>query len=268
MSRKKEYLSSFVVKFIALACILIVWELASKGQIFGPKTQILLPSLESIVVAFIDNFKIGYAGMSMWVYVGNSMKLLLIGLLLGTVLSLILSGLSIISKKCYYVYDMLVSVFDLLPGVALLPVVIIIFGINSGVIVFLVVHSVIWPLSRNILDGFFSVPKLYVEAGTNIGLRGFGLLTGVYLPASMNYIVSGFKVAWARAWRGLISAEMIFGIATCPGIGLYINQMRNNMNNAEMYATLIVIIIIGMIVQYGFINPIEKNTVKKWGMTK
>ena len=268
MSKKKEYLSSFTVKFIALAIIIAIWEIASKNQVFGPKTELLLPSLESIAVAFVNNFKIGYGGMSMWVYVGNSMKLLLIGLLLGTILSLVLSGLSIISKKCYYVYDMLVSIFDLLPGVALLPVVIIIFGINSGVIIFLVVHSVIWPLSRNILDGFFSVPKLYVEAGTNIGLKGIGLLTGVYLPASMNYIVSGFKVAWARAWRGLISAEMIFGIATCPGIGLYINQMRNNMNNEEMYATLIVIIIIGLVVQYGLINPIEKNTVKKWGMTK
>ena len=44
--------------------------------------------------------------------------------------------------------------------------------------------------------------------------------------------------------------------------------MRTNMNNAEMYATLIVIIIIGLIVQYGILNPIERNTVKKWGMTK
>ena len=61
---------------------------------------------------------------------------------------------------------------------------------------------------------------------------------------------------------------MIFGIASRPCIGLYINQMRTNMNNAEMYATLIVIIIIGIIVQYGILAPIENNTVKKWGMTR
>ena len=145
---------------------------------------------------------------------------------------------------------------------------IIIFGVSPGVIVFLVVHAVLWPMSRNILDGFLAVPKVYVEAGQNIGLKGVSLLLGVYLPASATYIVSGIKVAWARAWRGLISAEMIFGIASSPGIGLYINQMRTNMNNAEMYATLIVIIIIGIIVQYGILAPIENNTVKKWGMTR
>ena len=61
---------------------------------------------------------------------------------------------------------------------------------------------------------------------------------------------------------------MIFGVASCPGIGLFINQMRTNMNNAEMYATLVVIIMIGLIVQYGVITPIEKSTVKKWGMSR
>ena len=53
-----------------------------------------------------------------------------------------------------------------------------------------------------------------------------------------------------------------------PGLGLYINQMRTNMKNAEMYATLIVIIVIGVIVQYGILGPIEKATIKKWGMVK
>ena len=162
----------------------------------------------------------------------------------------------------------MVAIFDLLPGVALLPVIIIIFGVKPGVIVFLVVHAVLWPMSRNVLDGFMAVSPIYVEAGMNMGLKGPGLLTGVYIPAATSYIVSGLKVGWARAWRGLISAEMIFGIATCPGIGLFINQMRTNMNNAEMYATLIVIIVIGLIVQYGVLNPIERCTVKKWGMSK
>ena len=149
-----------------------------------------------------------------------------------------------------------------------MPIIIIIFGIKPEVIVLLVVHAVLWPMSRSILDGFLAVPKIYVEAGMNIGLKGLTLLWGVYLPAAMSYILSGLKVGWARAWRGLISAEMIFGIATCPGIGLFINQMRTNMNNAEMYATLIVIIIIGLVVQYGILVPIENYTIKKWGMSK
>ncbi|MBR5420249.1 MAG: ABC transporter permease subunit [Lachnospiraceae bacterium] len=196
------------------------------------------------------------------------MKLLLTGLAIGIILAFIFSGISMVSYTFRKIFDFTVSICDLLPGIALLPVVIIIFGVRREVIVFLVVHAVLWPMSRNMLDGFSSTPRIYVEAGRNMGLRGMRLILGVYIPAAASYIVSGLKSGWARAWRGLISAEMIFGIASSPGIGLFINQMRTNMNNAEMYATLLVIIIIGVIVQYGILRPIEICTVRKWGMSK
>jgi len=268
MKKSSNKVYDVAVQVVFVAAVLCVWEAVAKSGILGEHSSLIFPSLEDIGAAFIRNFKTGYAGSSLWIYIGNSMKLLLEGLAIGILLAFVFSGLSIISHTFSVIYNFVVSVCDLLPGVALLPVVIIIFGVKPGVIVFLVVHAVLWPMSRNILDGFQAVPQIYVEAGRNIGLKGVGLLTGVYLPAATSYIVSGLKVGWARAWRGLLSAEMIFGIASCPGIGLYINQMRTNLNNAEMYATLVVIIIIGVIVQYGILAPIEKNTVKKWGMTR
>lgn len=268
MKDKAAQIHAILSKILFIVVILGVWEYVAKSGMLGPHSELIFPSLEAIGKAFIKNFTKGYAGVSLWTYVINSLKLLLEGLIIGIALSFILSGLSIISRTFYHIYNLTVSIFDLLPGVALLPVVIIIFGIKPGVIVFMVVHSVLWPMSRNVIDGFLAVPKIYIEAGVNIGLRGPGLLWGVYLPAATSYIVSGLKVGWARAWRGLLSAEMIFGIATCPGIGLFINQMRTNMNNAEMYATLIVIIIIGLIVQYGILAPIEMLTIKRWGLSK
>lgn len=266
--KKRERIRANITRIVFIAALLIAWECVAKSGILGARSDRIFPSLEAIGKAFVANFANGYAGKTLWVYIGNSMRLLLEGLGIGIVLSFVFSGLAIISKVFYDIYNLLVSICDLLPGVALLPVVIIAFGVKPGVIIFLVVHAVLWPMSRSVLDGFKAVPQIYVEAGVNIGLKNTGLLTGVYLPAAVSYIVSGLKVGWARAWRGLISAEMIFGIASAPGIGLFINQMRTNMNNAEMYATLIVIIIIGVIVQYGILEPIEKNTVKRWGMAR
>lgn len=268
MKKTSEYVRVIVVRTIFVLIILCAWEYIAKSGVLGDKSELIFPSLEAIGAAFVRNFSKGYAGISLWVYIGNSMKLLLEGLLIGVVLAFLLSGLSMLNKAFYDIYNLLVSICDLLPGVALLPVIIIIFGVNPGVIVFLVVHAVLWPMSRSVLDGFQAVPHIYIEAGKNIGLKGFSLLYGIYLPATTSYIVSGLKVGWARAWRGLISAEMIFGVAACPGIGLFINQMRTSMNNAEMYATLVVIIIIGVAVQYGILLPIENCTVKKWGMSR
>lgn len=259
---------SLVAQVVFVIVVLVAWELTARAHVFGPNSEIVFPTLEAIGSAFVRNFTYGFAGTSQWVYIGNSMRLLLEGFVIGTVLALVFSSLSMISRTFHAIYNLVVTVCDLLPGIALLPVVIILVGIKPGVIVFLVVHAVLWPMSRNLLDGFKAVPRIYIEAGRNIGLKGFSLLKGVYVPAATSYLVSGLKVGWARAWRGLISAEMIFGLATCPGIGLFINQMRTNLNNAEMYATLIVIIIIGLIVQYGILAPIERNTVMKWGMAK
>ena len=256
------------VKAVFLAAVLIAWEAAARAEVFGPRSKLIFPTLESIGAAFVRNFTVGYANQSLWIYIGNSMKLLGAGLLIGIALAFICSGISMISRVFYHIFQLLISVCDLLPGVALLPVVIVIFGINPAVIIFLVVHAVLWPMSRNILDGFQAIPQIYVEAGLNMGLKGTSLLLGVYLPASVSYILSGLKVGWARAWRGLISAEMIFGIASSPGLGLFINQMRTSLNNPEMYATLIVIIVIGVIVQYGILEPVERHTAGKWGMIR
>lgn len=268
MDEKKRRRQAVLARILFLAAVLCIWEIVAKSGIMGSNSELIFPSLESIGEAFIANFTKGIAGVSLWVYIGNSMKLLLEGLLIGIVLSFLLSGLSMMSRVFFDICNLVISVCDLLPGVALLPVVIIIFGVKPEVIVFLVIHAVLWPMARNVLDGFLAVPQIYIEAGKNMGLKGASLLFGVYLPAATSYIVSGLKVGWARAWRGLISAEMIFGVASCPGIGLFINQMRTNMNNAEMYATLIVIIIIGLVVQYGVLSPIERCTVKKWGMSR
>ncbi len=268
IEEKRERRRSLITKIIFIIAVLVLWEVLAKAHVFGERSELIFPPLEDIGQAFIKNFTTGYAGTGLWVYILNSMRLLLEGLLLGILLAFIFSGLSMISKTIDTIFNLCVSIFDLLPGVALLPVVIVIFGVKPGVIVFLVIHAVLWPMSRNVLDGFRAVPEIYVEAGKNLGMSSVQLLTGVYIPAATTYIVSGLKVGWARAWRGLLSAEMIFGIASSPGIGMYINQMRTNMNNAEMYATLIVIIIIGLVVQYGILEPVERATVKKWGMTK
>lgn len=268
MNQGKEKIRSLITQILFVIAALCIWELVAKAHIFGTNSELIFPTLEQIGAAFIENFTYGYAGTSFWIYIFNSMQILLGGLLIGIFGALVCSGLAMVSRTWYYIYNLIVSVFDLLPGVALLPVIIVIAGINVRVIMILVIHAVIWPMSRNIMDGFAAVPQMYVEAGRNIGLKGLSLLTGVYIPAATSYIVSGLKVSWARAWRGLISAEMIFGIASSPGIGLYINQMRTNMKNAEMYATLIVIVIIGVIVQYGILEPIEKMTVKRWGMSR
>ncbi|MBQ8503958.1 MAG: ABC transporter permease subunit [Clostridia bacterium] len=202
-------------------------------------------------------------------YLGKSLLLIAEGLGIGMALAFAFSGLSVASEIFNTVYNLIVSICDLLPAVALMPILMITIGATDTTIIVLVVHSVVWPMSRSIIDGFKSVPKMHVESGRNIGLSRTGLIFGIYIPSSFSSIISGVRVGWARAWRGLISAEMIFGVASSAGIGTYINNARTLwLSFPSVYAALILIILVGVIVEYGIFANIEKHTVRKWGMVR
>lgn len=247
---------------IFIVCFLAAWQVVYAMQAFP---AIMFPSLADIGQSFIEGFRED----SLMMYTLYSMSLILKGLGIGIVLAFIFSSLPIVSKIFYAIYNLVVSVMDLLPGVALLPLAIMWFGIGEATIIFIVIHSILWPMSRSIIDGFKSVSNIYIESGRNIGLHGLRLVMGVYLPAAFSSVLSGMRVGWARAWRGLISVEMIFGTTgSGAGIGWFIFMKRTNIDIAGVFAALIVIIIIGIIIEYGLFRTLERNTVKKWGMVR
>ena len=250
-----------IAQILFVIAVLALWQILFSMKIWP---EILFPSLGDIGERFIKAFRVdGLGGMVL-----HSLKLLLEGLALGIIVALIFSSLSVISQTFYAIYNMIVSMFDLIPGIALIPVAILWMGIGDASIIFMVFHSVVWPMSRSVIDGFNAVPDLYLEVGENIGLNPFKLVFGVFLPAALPRIFSGIKVGWARAWRGLISAEMVFGGGSALGIGYYITDRRTNLDVAGIFATIIVIILIGMVIEYGIFRTVENKTFKKWGMTR
>ena len=249
-------------QIVFIVAVLVVWQVVYQ---MGSFPELMFPSLGKIFQSLIKGFsRDGLGAMTLY-----SLSLIAKGLLIGIVLAFILSGLSIVSKMFYSIYHMVVSLCDLIPGVALLPLAILWMGIGEGTIILIVVHSIIWPMTRSSMDGFRAVPQIYIESGENMGLGKLGLVTGIYIPASFSYILSGIRTGWARAWRGLISAEMIFGTTSSgAGIGWFIFMKRTNVDIAGVFAALLVIIVIGIVVEYGVFHTIEKMTLKKWGMSR
>ena len=257
----KKYKTLLAQILFVILCVVFWQWYANQRNIMG------FPSLDTIFARLFDCFT--NPQRNILTYLGYSLISILKGLGLGAILALVFSGLSVVSKTFYAIYNLIVSVFDLLPGVALLPILMITIGANDTSILLLVIHSVVWPMSRSIIDGFKTTPGIYIESGKNMGLGIFGLVFGIYIPAAFASILSGIKVGWARAWRGLISAEMIFGAAQSAGIGVFINNARTVwIDYPSVYAAIILIVIVGVVVEYGIFQTIEKKTVRKWGMVR
>ena len=154
-----------------------------------------------------------------------------------------------------------------LPGLALLPLIIMWFGTGSGAVAAIVVHSALWPVLVNLISGFKSMPAIYEDIGKSLSMSPAAITLEIRLRASLAYLVSGLKIGWARGWRAFISAEMVFGaVGAKGGIGWYILTQRTFMNTAGLFAGIILVILIGMLVEDVLFASIEKHTLEKWGM--
>ena len=186
------------------------------------------------------------------------------------IISLLISSIIIVlcqkSKVFKSFYNVVATIMNSIPSLALLPLIIMLIGIGNSAIIALVLHSVLWTFTIHILSGIESVPRVYNEFSDNIGLKTSTKLKEVYIPAALPAIISGSKIAWGRAWRSLIGAEIIFGaIGTAGGLGYFINFNRQLGNMDKVLGGVLLISIIGLIVDFVIFRRLEKM-LQKWGM--
>lgn len=250
----------FRKRIIYIVLLLAVWEIAARTI----NKPMLIPNLLGIGKTLVTSIVNGELVVHTWF----SLYLILMGLFLGLVLAVILSVMAMVSKRFDDFLDTLVAIMHPLPGIALLPIAVLWLGIGQKAIVFVIVHATLWPMILNILSGFRAVPPIYREVGANIGLKGPKLVSSIMIPAAFPYLLAGIKIGWARAWRALIAAEMIFGTSGSQGgLGWYIYQQRYAMEIEGVFAAIIVIAGIGIIVEDLLFGIIEKKTLKQWGMS-
>lgn len=241
---------------LVLACL---WEIIARVQ----DNDLLLPGFLATARAFAE----GIGNGELLAKAGISMSVLLQGYAGGIVLAFVLTTLAVSTELGRDVLDTLTSMFNPLPAIALLPLALLWFGLGSKSLVFVLIHSVLWPLALNTYAGFRGVPATLRMAGRNYGLRGLRYVLLILVPAALPAILSGLKIGWAFAWRTLIAAELVFGASSGKGgLGWYIFQNRNELYTDRVFAGLAMVILIGLLVENLVFRTLERVTVRRWGM--
>jgi NitT/TauT family transport system permease protein len=248
-------------KALLLALLAGLWEWAARVA----NNDLLLPSF----LQTFDAFAAGMASGELPRYVGVSLGVLLQGYLAGALGAFVLTTLAMSSRIGRDLLETLTAMFNPLPAIALLPVALLWFGLGKGSLVFVLVHSVMWPLALNAYAGFRAVPDTLRMAGRNYGLGGLRMVTQVLVPAALPAILSGLKIGWAFAWRTLIAAELVFGTTSGKGgLGWYIFQSRNELFTDKVFAGLATVIVIGLLFEHIVFDAVERLTVRRWGMQR
>lgn len=248
-----------VRKALLLVLLAVAWELYARRLANPLLVPTALDTARALATSIRDGELVARVGSSLW--------LLLIGYGGGVTLAIVLTFLAAATRLGADLLDLLTSMLNPLPAVALLPLALLWFGIGPASLVFVLIHAVLWPVALNAHAGFSSVSPTLRMVGRNYGLRGPLLALRILVPAATPHLLSGLKVGWAFAWRTLIAAELVFGVSSGQGgIGWYIFERKSLLDMPAVFAGLITVVLIGLAVEAGVFRPIEARTVGRWGM--
>ena len=259
--QRRVWQQAWVRKTVILLALALLWEVLARWQ----DNDLLLPTFAQTARAFVD----GIAGGELLLRARASLAVLLQGYLLGIVAAFVLTTLAVSTQIGRDLLATLTSMFNPLPAIALLPLALLWFGLGNGSLVFVLVHSVLWPLALATFAGFQAVPETLRMAGRNYGLRGVRYVLLILVPSALPAILSGLKIGWAFAWRTLIAAELVFGVSSGKGgLGWYIFQNRNELYTDKVFAGLVTVILIGLLVENVVFQTVEKLTIRRWGVAR
>ncbi len=239
--------------------IAIIWQVYA-GHLNNP---FVLPTFYDTVVSFSATMMSGELLARTWF----SIKILLMGYSTGIILAALLTTLAATTRIGNDILELLTAMFNPMPAIALLPLAMIWFGLGVGSFIFVLTHSVLWAVALNTNSGFRAVSPTLRMVGRNYGLTGFRYIVKILIPAAFPSILSGLRIGWAFAWRTLIAAELVFGVSSqSGGLGWFIFEYKNMLNTPTVFAGLLMVIFVGLTIEYLLFGTIEKKTIKRWGM--
>jgi NitT/TauT family transport system permease protein len=245
--------------------VLILFVLAAAWEVYARwlDNELLVPTFSATVQALAAKTAQGIIPERTLA----SLQVLLTGYSIAVTLAAALTVLAISSRLGQDLLETMTAMFNPLPAIALLPLALIWFGIGNKALIFVLVHSVLWAVALNTHTGFRGVSETLRMVGRNCGLRGLPFIALILIPAAFPSILAGLKIGWAFAWRTLIAAELVFGVASGQGgLGWYIFEAKNQLDIPEVFAGLLTIILIGLFVENVIFKAVEVRTIRRWGM--
>jgi sulfonate transport system permease protein len=227
---------------------LLAWEVASRT---GWLSTRILPDPLAVLEAFARLAASGELAQHAWV----SAQRALTGLAIGGSLGLLLGLLTGSWRLAEQLLDTTLQMVRNVPPLALIPLVILWFGIDESAKLFLVSLGVFFPIYLNTFHGIRSVDAGLIEMSRSYGLRGSALYRHVILPGALPSILVGLRFSLGLMWVLLIVAETISAQA---GIGFL------TMNAREFLQTDVVLVGILLYALLGKAADLLARGLERW----
>lgn len=245
-----------VVGLAPIVLLVIVWWIAAlmlgRPRVY-PTPDLVLGQLFEIAAG---NGELGSAYLHIAATLARLFAAFVLSLVVGTMVGIVAGRV----RTIFSLVENMVWIFMAVPSIVWVFIFAVAFGISNFVPVAAVAALLTPMVLVNVAEGAKSVPAELVEMSSSYKVTRWQRLTSVYLPYLVPYIVSSARTAFGLGVKLVVVAEVV-GLAT--GVGYEIQYWYDRLFMAPIVAWGIVMILVGLVVDYGVFGPLERR-VSRW----
>lgn len=249
MTTSKRLPTGPLLGLAGIAGFLLTWELIPRLGLVNPT---YLPPASEVLGVLASNFALG----AYWKAIGQTMTGWALGLLIATVAAVVLGLLIGSSSFLRRATNSTVEFLRPIPSVALIPLAVLLFGMQLESTLLLVVYASFWQVLIQVLYGVADVDPVASNTARSFGLGRLARIRYVVWPTTLPYLMTGVRLAAAVALILAITAGLIIGTA---GLGQEILLAQSGGAIAQMYALVLTTGILGILINMGM-RFIERRT--------
>lgn len=244
-----------------LVLVVLIWQgvaefaLWQRGVPFPTPWQTVLRLLEMVSGSTM-------AGQTLGVHLMDSLRRWLIGFIIAATLGIAFGLLAGRFRTMEIATARIPQTLLLVPGLAWVPVAILLFGVGENATIFMIALAAFAPVAVTVLSGIRAVDNSVIRAARMLGANSGTLFFRVLVPAALPSILVGLRLGLGTGWRVLVAAEMVVGTGT--GLGYSIIQSRWNLDYTSSFACIVVVCALGLAIEQILMQFVENRTLQHW----
>ena len=232
------------LRWLFVLTVLGLFEGTSRSGLVDPS---VVPPVTAVARAFAADLTAGEVLPQVVITLRSYAQGLGLALAIGITLGVLMGAI----PGCYAAGRVLLEFLRPIPSVAVIPIAILLLGIEFRMRTAVVCYAAMWPILLNTMYGIYDVDPAYVETARIFGRRRWNILRAVVLPAALPYVFTGARIASAIALILAVTAEMVAGGG---GLGFYVKSAEMSLRVEEMYGGILLTGLLGYLLNGAFVR--------------
>jgi len=241
-ARGRRMMRKFLLGAVGILGFLVTWQLIPTLGILDAR---FFPTATDTLARLAEDAR----DLEFWRNVGRTMTAWAIGLVIATVLATVLGTIIGLVPLLRRATHTTVEFLRPIPSVALIPLAILMFGIQLQAALLIIVFASFWQVFVQVLYGVADVDAVARDTARSFGLSRGSRIVNLVFPTALPYLMTGVRLAAAVALILAVTAEMFIGN---PGLGRAIIFAQSAGDYVQVYALVITTGILGLLVNLVF----------------